>query len=337
MKISTILSKLLALLGLAPHYIVGEGEGTSAEPDRGDDFTPTDDDAGGKDDKDEGDESEGGTTDKTEKVEKAEKPEKADKTDKTEKPKSIPLDRHEAVLRREREQRQALEQQLADARGAKQLASTNERISELDAEITKMEGEYTKALIDGDTREAQRLMAKIRSTEREASAARTQFETQAAEARAYARARYDAVVDRLEDAYPQLREGSDEYDKDLVSDITAMSTGLQARGLSPVDALQAAVKRLIAPSTAKQETAVEKDVRITSKDVAEQLAKDRKADAVKRNVKDAERTPGDLSKLGMDNDKAGGRLDGKAIARMSQEQFAKLDDETLSKLRGDTL
>lgn len=320
---------LLAALGIIQLGVTGDDAGGS---DRGDDFTPTDDDVDG----------EGDTPDVKAKAEpepaaKVE-PEPAAKVEPEAKPeKRIPLDRHEAILAKERATRQMVEAQLAEARGGQRIADTNAELSKLEEEVIKLESQYAKMVIDGEAKDAARIMAEIRTKERIITRTQAQFDTQAAESRAYERARYDAVVDRLESAYPQLNPDDESYDEELSDAVVTMASGYQARGLSKVDALQKAVKSLIKPETTKQTKAVDTDVRVTAQDVAAKVAAERKAAAVGKNIDAANKTPANLAHVGLDNDKAGGRLDGKAVMKMNQDQFAKLDDETLSKLRGDTL
>lgn len=322
---------LLAALGIIQLGVTG---GDAGGADRGDNFTPTDDVDG------EGDtpdvkaktkaEPEPAAKAEPEPAAKAEpEPAKADKR--------IPLDRHEAILAKERAARQQVEAQLAEVRGGQRVADTNAELSKLEDEVVKLEAQYAKLVIDGEPKEAARVMAEIRAKERIVTRTQAQFETQAAEARAYERARYDAVVDRLEVAYPQLNPDAESFDEDLSDAVMTMASGYQARGLSRVDALQKAVKAMIKPETVKQTKAVDTDARPSAEDVAAKLAAERKAAAVGKNIDAANKTPANLAHVGMDNDKAGGRLDGKAVMKMSQDQFSKLDDETLSKLRGDSL
>lgn len=335
MNPNSLLAKLLSMLGIFQLHAT-DPEGGSA--DRGDNFVPTtdeDDKSGAKTEVDETKTDK--VDDETEETpeEKAER-EAAEAKAKAKGNARIPLARHEQILAKEREQRAQVEAQLAAARGATQIANTNEQLTKLETKVVDLEAAYTKALVDGETKEAARLMAEIRVAERTINNTRVQFETQAAEARAYERARYDATVDRLEAAYPALDQNHADFDEEVSDQVTAMMQGFVARGgITRADALQKAVKALLKPVTKTQEKAVDTKARPDADEVARKLAEDRKAAAVKRNVADAERTPPSTARVGQDSDKLGGKLDAKAVIRMSQEEFAKLDDATLAKMRGD--
>jgi len=338
MNPNSLLAKLLSMLGIFQLHATDADGG--AVVDRGDDFTPTTDD---EDDKPAAKTEVDETKDKVEDDETETEEEKAERLAAEAKLKSkasarIPLARHEQILAKEREQRAQVEAQLAAARGATQIANTNEQLTKLETKVGELEEKYTKALVDGEAKDAARIMAEIRNTERMINSTRVQFETQAAEARAYERARYDATVDRLEAAYPVLDPNHADFDEELSDTVTATMQGFVARGgISRADALQKAVKALVKPATKTQEKAVEVKARPDADDVARKLAEDRKAAAVKRNVSDATKTPPNVAHVGVDSDKIGGKLDAKAVIRMSQEEFAKLDDATLAKMRGDEL
>lgn len=333
MNPNSLLAKLLALLGVFQLY-AGDPEGGAV--DRGDDFTPTaDPEPAAKTEADPEPAAKTDDPDEETPEEKAER-EAAEAKAKGKANARIPLARHEQILAKEREQRAQVEAQLAAARGATQIANTNEQLTKLETKVVELEEKYTKALIDGEPKEAARLMAEIRNAERMINNTRVQFETQAAEARAYERARYDATVDRLETAYPVLDQDHADFNEEISDQVTAMMQGFVARGgITRADALQKAVKALLKPTTKTQEKAVDTKARPDADEVARKLAEDRKAAAVKRNVADAERTPPNTARVGQDSDKLGGKLDAKAVIRMSQEEFAKLDDATLAKMRGD--
>ena len=61
----------------------------------------------------------------------------------------------------------------------------------------------------------------------------------------------------------------------------------------------------------------------------------RRAEAVKRNVDVAGRTPPASHRVTAGD--SGGKLTAEAVMGMSDEEFAKLKEEDLARLRGDTL
>ena len=303
--------------------------------DRGDDFTPTDDEVKTEvptvDDK-----AKVGVTE-DDKVVKDEVKDEAKAEPKAEPKKDtrIPLARHEELLAKERERRAALETELANSRQGQRVATTNADISKAEEKLLTLEEEHAQLVTDGDAKKAAGKMTEIRKLERSIIESRAELNTQAAEARAYERVRYDMVCDRLEEAYPTLNEKHESFDAEKSAEVMELMQGYVATGkYNRADALQKAVKMLMPAVTTRQEKAVESDVRVDAAEVAKNArtlaARDKAASA-------AAQQPPDIAKVGVDSDKMGGKLDAAKAIKLPQEQFAKLDEETLSKMRGDEL
>ena len=247
----------------------------------------------------------------------------------------IPVARHKEILEKERAKTaEALRQLEASKKGAA-VAATNEEIVKAEDGILALEKDYNTALADGKLEEAAKLMSKIRHAERDITDKKVAMRAQAAEAAAYERVRYDNVVDRLEAAYPQFVQGSDEHDPALIQEVLDLQQAYRVMGLTAADALQKAARKLMPAETKKQERAVETDVKVDKKDVAAELKKD----AVKRNVETAGKQPPSLSKVGMDSDKAGGSLTARDMVKLNQNDFAKVAEqaELMARERGDFL
>jgi hypothetical protein len=337
----------------------GESGGGGGTVDRGDDWTPTDDDAAAlkaSADKAEADkvtaaakkeetekaEAEKAVTDKAA-AEKAAaegkgegEGEKDDKKD-SKKDTRIPLSRHEEILKKERERRETVERELAATRKGEVVAKTNEDIAKAEANVVVMEKEYLKLLADGKVDDAAAKMAEIRRTERSIVQTQAQFETQAAEARAYERVKY-TTVERLEAAFPVINPDHEDFDKEKTGDVLELMGGYVATGkYSRADALQKACKVLLKPATAKQEAATDVDVRVDKEDLAKATAEERKKAAVAKALETNGKQPPNAAHVGADSDKTGGPLKSADVIRMGQEEFKKLDDKALAKLRGDDL
>lgn len=334
----------------------GEGGG-GGTVDRGDDWTPTDDAAGAKDDaksgsdakddggaKDEGGEGEG--EDEGEEGEgdakdgKDGKDGKGDAKDAKDGKKDarLPLARHKEILAKERERREALEREVAALKTNQSVAKTNEDITAAETSVLAMEKEYLDLLAKGEVEKAAAKMAEIRRTERSIVQANAALETQAAEARAYERVKYDTTVERLESAYPQINPDHDDYDKDITTEVVALRDDFIASGrYSRAEALQKACKMLLKADTTRQKAATEVDVRVTKDDVAKAVKDERKKEAVTRNVAVSGKQPPNVANIGQDSDKSGGVLKAEDVIRLDQKSFAKLADADLSRLRGDTL
>lgn len=268
-----------------------------------------------------------------------------DKDEPPRKPVMIPKARFDDARRKDRERIKALEEQLARANQGKDAPPTPEqRIGALETQSTKLMEDYTKALDEGDTKKAAEIMTRVRQIDRDI----VRIETAAVSARdraiAVEQVRLDALIDSLEDKYPQLREGSDEYDADLVEEITELRTAFEARGYASSDALRRAVKYVLAETgesrstvsrdVDKAATAADKEADKASK--AEQLARERTAEAVRRNVRTAKGQPSAVDKApGVDSHKIGGGVDLSSVPSMSDADFDALPEATRRKLRGD--
>lgn len=273
---------------------------------------------------------------KDEKDDKGEKDEKDDKGEK--RGKIIPLDRHEAILRREREAREAAEAQLAKYAKGEAVSEINKDLAEAEQALLDMETKYDKLLVDGKTDEAARVRAEIRALDRKIADKKVEFATAAAESRAYEKARYDTTVDRIEAAYPVLNPDSETYDADLARRVTRVAHSYQLDGFTPSKAVQEAVKTLLGePATMKQQNAVEVEARVSD---AEAARAKREEEARKKALDTKDKQPASLAKVGADSDKLGQSSTKLDVMKMSQEDFANLatkDPEALAKLRGDEI
>jgi hypothetical protein len=302
--------------------------------DRGDSWTPTDDDLNP-------DDPDGELKPDPEKTKPAPKakeepeddePEDADDQAKAKKDSRIPLNRHKEILARERAQREALEKQLAQYQNSQRVEQTNEALTKAEDDLIKMEREYNTFLADGEVEKATALMSKIRQAERAIVEHKSELRANVIASRAVEQARYDIALERIEEAYPQLNDKSDEYDESIARDVVDLKQVYMNRGDTPTVALQMAVKKLLGQEDRTQKQATEVAPRVNAKDVAVE----RKKAAVAKTLDALKRTPPSTRDVGMDSDKAG-QLTPKDIMSMSQDDFAKLGEEQLAKMRGDAL
>lgn len=327
----------------------GAGGGTV---DRGDNWTPTDDEVKKPDVKSGTDTAGSDTTGATdtslrdgggdESDVDPDNPDKGsdgkvDKDDKTKADARIPLSRHKEILEAERGRREALEQQLSKFQQGQQVAATNDEITQLEDKLIAKETEYNKAVADGELDKANKLMREIRTMDRDINDKRTNMNIQAAEARAVERVRYDTLVDRMEEAYPQLDPKHQDFDKDKTAEVLELKAAYQTTGYTPSQALQKAIKLIMPPKTRAQETAAEATPRVSAEDAAKAKAEARAAEQRKKNADVAGRQPPATTKVGQDHDKLGGQISAKDVLKMSQDDFMKLDEKTLAAMRGDEL
>lgn len=336
------------LWALSPGIVGGEGGGPV---DRGDDFTPTGPDAEepSPDDEAAADAALAAETAaaeaeaaKAKKEKPAVEPEadEGDEDGDKDKPKAkkrIPLDRHEAILSKERDQRKALEAQLAQYQQGAKVADINVELTAAEEKIGKLESDYAKLLADGEVEKATKVMADIRRTEREISEAKADMKIAAATATAIETTRYRMSLERVEAAFPALNPDHEDFDAELLGDVADLKTTYERKGMTPTDALQKAVKKLLPTETVKQDDAVTVKPKVGAADAAAAVAAERKKGAVAKTLEATSKQPASLAKAGMDSDKDGGSVSAKDVLKMSFKDFSALSDETLAKMRGDVL
>lgn len=319
--------------------------------DRGDDFTPTDDadDAANDAAKTEAaaaaalaaeteaaEKLKADKASKTEKVEgEGDEDDEAEDDDKKKKStKRIPLDRHEALMTKQREQNAALAARLAQYEKGEKVADLNDTVKAADTKIAGLETQYAKLVADGEVDKAAAVMADIRRTEREMSTAQSEMRIAAAVAEATERVRYSTSLERIEAAFPQLNPDHADYDAELDTDVADLKVTYERKGMTPSAALQKAVAKLVKPTTVKQEDATT----VTPKVDASAVAAERKKAAVAKTLAAGAATPPSTAKVGMDSDKDGGGVrSAKDVIKMSFKDFAALPEEELSRARGDIL
>ena len=324
-----LLKKLLSRY-MAPAGDDGSDTGGTDVIDRGDSFTPTEDEPAAKPTPSAADSDDDIDPEDPDADSEAEEETKAEKKQREQR---IPLSRHKDLLEKERAKRADLERQLSQFQRGTEVASLNQDITQAEESILAMEKQYNALLGEGELDKAAVLMSKIRQAERSIGDAKNDMKIAAAEARATERARYNVALERIEAAYPRLNEDHGDYDEALMEDVIDLKGAYERKGLTPTAAMQKAVDKLLGTSTKKQEAAIDTTPRVADKDVAAE----RKKDAVKKTLDAVGKTPPSMTKVGMDSDKAGGSLTAKDVMKLSQDDFRKLPDDVLARMRGDEL
>lgn len=241
----------------------------------------------------------------------------------------IPKSRLDKVLNELKEARE----QLTKQNETRQQEAQDADLKAAQGRLTELEKQLTKQIADGETEKASQTMASIRELSEAISDYKADLKASQATAQAVEQVRESMVIDRIEEAYPELNPRHDEYDEAKVAKVLKIRKGLMATGDSPSAAMQEAVKLVMGdPKTAKERTATEVTPRVDK----DKIAADRTAEAKKRNAEAAGKQPPSTARVGMDSDKlGGGALSAADVMKMSQDEFAKLDEKTLAKLRGD--
>lgn len=246
----------------------------------------------------------------------------------------IPVDRHKAVLEKEREARDAAERRAADLE--RQLAERNQnqqqnqQIDDMEAQIAAMKKVSRTALLDGDEDKADEIDRHIRVMERQIARAEAEGIASQRTAIALESERMELAIAQLEAAHPVLNPASEQFDETLVNFVLAEQQRLMKQdGLSASRAITRAAT-----------TVVERyGVRAETKDDPKGLnkaAEDRKAQQVAKNLDTQRRQPASTRDVGMDSDKIGEKAL-PAVGQMTSEEYAALPASTRAKLRGDML
>lgn len=324
--------------------------------DRGDDFVPTDDaaeqpvvkdapadkaDGKGADDATKSKDGDDAGADKGDGKDADDGEGDAKKVDKKFEKKSdgkaIPKARVDQMVANERAARIAAENRAAELEKNIAAVSKVEDTKKLEDEITALEKQHSKAMLDGNADAAAELAGKIRLKERQIQIELNKGMSTQAKEEAREDIRLDLIIERLEDQYPALNENSEEYDQDLVDMVLATQRQLvEVQKMSLSNALQAATKKVMdkfKPAVAAKE---EDDDEADKTGLDKAKVADRTKSQVDKNIDTVKKQPPDTKGAGVDSDKKGitGNVD---VTKLSQSEFNALPETTKERLRGDTL
>ena len=208
----------------------------------------------------------------------------------------------------------------------RKLAKTSEdseaqaAISDIQNRLNELDDELSQAIIDADTQKVKALRAEERQLLGEAR----QIELEEHSTRIRTQARYDLLVDQVEEQYPQYDQKSDSFDAELLRETNAVRYGYLSQGFSPEEALQKAVKYVYPQFYPQQQET-------PSLREEPKPTKRKTTTPTERNKKVAKAQPADVSsRRARDDD---GALPD--VSKMSDEEFDKLPEKVLARLRGD--
>jgi hypothetical protein len=244
----------------------------------------------------------------------------------------IPVDRHKAVLEKERDAREAAERRAAELEAQLRKEAKSVDVSKMEDAVEVLEKQHTKLLLDGEADKAAAVMKEIRKAERQIATIEADEKVAAATTQAVEQVRMDAVIARLEADNSFFNPDSDDFDQDLV-DLVLAEQGRLMRSdrMTASAALSKAATKIIS----KLQTPVSDDG--GAKGLAAAKSADRKAQQVAKNLDTAKKQPPSLKDTGLDSDKAGKNAESGDVRNMTSEEWAALPEATRAKLRGDTL
>jgi hypothetical protein len=243
----------------------------------------------------------------------------------------IPKQRFDEAVGKERDKAAAAQRQVAELQERLKQFDRGQNLEKIEQEISELETQHAKALLDGNAEKAAQLMRDIRLKERTIAISQSEAISTEARRAAAEEVRMDMAISELERTYPVLNAESDEYDQDVTDMVLATQRSLiENERMSPSQALAAAAQKVMSKlmPTAKQGAPEKKGLGAAAG------ATERDKEAVARNLEASKRQPPSSKEVGMDHDKAGvqGNVD---VGKMSYEEFVALPEATKARLRGD--
>lgn len=172
----------------------------------------------------------------------------------------IPKSRFDEVNNEKKELKsrlEALEAQVAAGTVPAAAAPAAAAVEEVPAfDFDGKENEYLEAITEGDIEKAKTIRSEIRQAER--AALKEEFRTETAQTNAQhtVAERKAAVIDQAFLDYPELKNGSETYNPDMVAKVNRMALAYQTEGKTADVALSLAIKDLMPPIAAAAETVV---------------------------------------------------------------------------------
>lgn len=254
--------------------------------------------------------------------------------------KMIPKARVDEMVRKEAARAEAAEARIRELQKQQKTVDRTADVEKLEGEITDLEKQHSKAIIDGDTDKAAALARDIRLKERQIQVSTSETMTTQAKEAATEDIRLDMTIEKLELEYPQLKAGADEFDEDVVDMVLSMQQSLILQNsMSPYKALELAADKIMAKLGIKRFS--EAGVADPDKEPTKALDRakanaDRTQTQLDKNIDTANKQPPSTKDTGLDADKKGisANVD---VSRLSQAEFDALPEATKERMRGDTL
>ena len=246
----------------------------------------------------------------------------------------IPKSRFDAQLQKERDAREAAERRAKELEDNVSTVKRNLDVEKAVADVSALRKQERAALLDGNEDKAAEFAAQADRLNRQIAISESeQLSTQAKDS-AIESIRMEMTVERLEEKFPQLVEGHDEYDKGIVDDILDKQQGLMARErLSPSKALARATEYVMG----RLNTSAAPNASKAGGLGAAKTEVDRKAASVAKNLAASKQQPASTSAAGLDSDKAGQTKELPNVKDLTYEEFNALPETTRARMRGDVL
>ena len=244
----------------------------------------------------------------------------------------IPKARFDEAVQKEREKAELAQRQVVELQKQLQTVDRSAKVVDLEAQILELRKADRKAIMDGDEDKSIELAGQIDRLNRQIMVAESQSISAQAAEEAREGIRTDAAIDRLEEIYPVLKEGSETFDQITVNQVLSYQTFLmQTERMSRSQALIKAANDIMV----RQLPAAKADEEKPSGGLKDAKGAERTTAQKQKNIDAALKTPPDTRDVGLDTDKVGMK-DGLPTP-MNIEDLKAIPEATLKRMRGDMI
>lgn len=225
-----------------------------------------------------------------------------------------------AEARRKRREAEARAEQLqAQLEDLREKSGQGRAFKEFTDKVDKLYEDVEVARAEGDSKRAAQLQRELDNMRDGARRAQVEYLAQQKAAQATALAAYEAVVDQVELLVPELDPQNDEFNEDMLEEVSAARDGFEAHGQSPAEALKRALYYVLG-----------EDVFAEARGAHRDALPAKKPTNVKKNLAAAKKTPPEVGSTEAPEKPL--VLD---VSKLSDDEFDKLPEATRRRLRGD--
>ncbi len=244
----------------------------------------------------------------------------------------IRLDKAKRQRAAAEERAERAERELAELKRAAEQRTKVDPVDEIRKGLDELYVKVEEARADGNTKEAARIQREIDEANRKISAHESARVAAATSNKVASAAKFDAMLDILEEKMPVLNPDADEFDDEAVAELETLVQAYERLGMPSPDALRKAVKVLFredpfgrAPPKKAEEVKKEADKKELDK------KPDPKKTDIRKAVDTQKKQPPDTSAAGVnkgDDPKIN-------VAVLSDDEFDALPESKRKELRGD--
>lgn len=231
----------------------------------------------------------------------------------------IPKSRYDSAQSRARDAEAKVKKYEQQEIAAQQAAASTKTtaVQEMDTRLAEIDTSIEQARLDGDADTIVKLSQEARNIEREQFTIIAREEAKHAGSAAQENVKLDTLIENLETTYDILNPDSDNFDKEVISEVLELQGAFVARGDTPSVAMLKAVGYVLPEERVKDEVGAKRTTNVS------------------KNLDAAKRTPASTTDVGIDSAAAGISDDKPDVAGMTDEEFDALPEATLKRLRGD--